>query len=202
MPPADPVPVLLDVDTGVDDALAILLAARHPRLDVRAITCVDGNTGVEHAVRNTLAVLEAAGAQEVPVARGAARPLIAAQLWRQWSTPATPTRTQSTDAGPPATSQRRRLTTGARCRCATEPRADLPGFEPGPCSPTAPLPSTPSRHDRVDKAGSVTMRHNGRLHHIGVGRTHAGTCVVLLVGIAPRFDHERDQSASRAGPNT
>ena len=37
------------------------------------------------------------------------------------------------------------------------------------------------RHDRVDKAGSVTLRHNGRLHHIGVGRTHAGTCVILLI---------------------
>ena len=37
------------------------------------------------------------------------------------------------------------------------------------------------RHDRVDKAGSVTLRHGGRLHHIGVGRTHAGTCVILLV---------------------
>ena len=37
------------------------------------------------------------------------------------------------------------------------------------------------RHDRVDKAGSVTLRHNSRLHHIGVGRTHAGTCVILLV---------------------
>ena len=37
------------------------------------------------------------------------------------------------------------------------------------------------RHDRVDKAGSVTLRHNGRLHHIGVGRTYKGTCVILLV---------------------
>jgi hypothetical protein len=37
------------------------------------------------------------------------------------------------------------------------------------------------RHDRVDKAGSVTIRHNGRLHHIGVGRTHAGTHIILLV---------------------
>ncbi len=37
------------------------------------------------------------------------------------------------------------------------------------------------RHDTVDKAGSVTLRHNGRLHHIGIGRTHAGTCIVLLV---------------------
>ncbi|MCW2844980.1 MAG: integrase catalytic subunit [Nocardioides sp.] len=38
-----------------------------------------------------------------------------------------------------------------------------------------------TRHDRVDKAGSVTLRHNSRPHHIGVGRTHAGTCVILLV---------------------
>ena len=37
------------------------------------------------------------------------------------------------------------------------------------------------RHDRVDKAGSVTLRHNGRLHHIGVGRTHTATCVILLI---------------------
>jgi transposase InsO family protein len=37
------------------------------------------------------------------------------------------------------------------------------------------------RHDRVDKAGSVTLRHNGRLHHIGIGRSRAGTCVILLI---------------------
>ena len=37
------------------------------------------------------------------------------------------------------------------------------------------------RHDRVDKAGSITLRHDGRLHHIGIGRIHEGTCVILLV---------------------
>jgi len=37
------------------------------------------------------------------------------------------------------------------------------------------------RHDTIDRAGSVTLRHNSRLHHIGVGRTHTGTCVILLV---------------------
>jgi transposase InsO family protein len=36
------------------------------------------------------------------------------------------------------------------------------------------------RHDRIDKSGCVTLRHNGRLHHIGIGRTHAGTHVILL----------------------
>lgn len=37
------------------------------------------------------------------------------------------------------------------------------------------------RHDRVDKAGTVTLRHNSRLHHIGVGRSSAGTRITLLV---------------------
>jgi transposase InsO family protein len=37
------------------------------------------------------------------------------------------------------------------------------------------------RHDKIDKAGSVTLRTGGHLHHIGVGRTHAGTYVILLV---------------------
>ena len=61
---------------------------------------------------------------------------------------------------------------------------------PPPATTRCPRPYRPSRdpethdrirHDRVDKAGSVTLRHNGRLHHIGIGRTHAGTCVILLV---------------------
>lgn len=68
--------IILDVDTGVDDALAILFAVRHPDLHVRAISCVGGNVGIDAVVRNTLATLDASGAG-VPVARGAARPLVA-----------------------------------------------------------------------------------------------------------------------------
>ncbi len=71
-----PVPVVLDVDTGVDDACAILLAARHPGLDLRAVSCVAGNAEVDQVVRNTLIVLAAAGRPDVPVARGADRPLL------------------------------------------------------------------------------------------------------------------------------
>ena len=37
------------------------------------------------------------------------------------------------------------------------------------------------RHDRVDQAGTVTLRHDSRLHHIGIGRLLAGTPVTLLV---------------------
>ncbi len=69
-------PVILDVDTGVDDACAILLAALHPALELRAVTCVGGNAGVDAVVRNTLIALQAAGRSDVPVARGADRPLL------------------------------------------------------------------------------------------------------------------------------
>lgn len=69
-------PLLLDVDTGVDDACALLLAAVHPRADLRAVSCVGGNAAVDDVVRNTLVALEAGGRVDVPVARGAERPLL------------------------------------------------------------------------------------------------------------------------------
>ncbi len=71
-----PIPVVLDVDTGVDDACALLLAALEPRFDLRAVTCVGGNAPLEDVVRNTLRVLETAGRGDVPVGIGAARPLL------------------------------------------------------------------------------------------------------------------------------
>ena len=37
------------------------------------------------------------------------------------------------------------------------------------------------RRDKIDDTGAVTLRHNGRLHHIGIGRTHARTHVIMLV---------------------
>lgn len=67
---------MLDVDTGVDDAGAILLAARHPELDLRAVSCVAGNAPVDDVVRNTLTVLQTCGRGDVPVGRGAPRPLL------------------------------------------------------------------------------------------------------------------------------
>ncbi|KOV97927.1 nucleoside hydrolase [Streptomyces sp. NRRL WC-3723] len=56
--------------------MALLFAVRHPGLDLRAVTCVAGNTDVDGVVRNTLTVLEQAGAPDIPVARGAERPLL------------------------------------------------------------------------------------------------------------------------------
>ena len=70
-------PVILDVDTGLDDACALLLAGLHERLDLRAVTCVGGNAPLPQVVSNTLAVLHTAGRDDVPVAAGADRPLLA-----------------------------------------------------------------------------------------------------------------------------
>ena len=74
--PLAPIPVLLDVDTGIDDACALLLAALHPGLDLRGVTCAGGNAPLTDVVRNTLTVLEAAGRTDTPVAVGASRPLL------------------------------------------------------------------------------------------------------------------------------
>ncbi|QNO38103.1 nucleoside hydrolase [Protaetiibacter sp. SSC-01] len=71
-----PIPVILDVDTGVDDALALLFAAAHPELDLIGVSCVAGNASLERVVENSLRVLAVAGAGHVPVAAGAHRPLI------------------------------------------------------------------------------------------------------------------------------
>jgi purine nucleosidase len=69
------VPLILDVDTGIDDALALLYAAASPEAELVGITTAAGNVEVEHVTRNTLAVLELAGRGEVEVAAGAAAPL-------------------------------------------------------------------------------------------------------------------------------
>lgn len=67
-------PMILDCDTGIDDALAILYAAGHGA-DLRACTVTHGNVPVATGTRNTLTVLDAAGLQDVPVFAGAARPM-------------------------------------------------------------------------------------------------------------------------------
>ncbi len=70
------IPLVLDVDTGIDDSLAILLACASPEADLRAITCVSGNVEVAQVVENTLAVLELAGRGDVEVAAGRPVPLV------------------------------------------------------------------------------------------------------------------------------
>ena len=70
------IPVILDVDTGVDDAMAILFALAHPGINVLGISCVAGNASLERVVDNTLRILDVAEAPPIPVAAGARRPLL------------------------------------------------------------------------------------------------------------------------------
>jgi len=72
----EPIPLILDVDTGVDDALAILYALASPEVTLIGATTVMGNVDVDHTTENTLAVLELCGFADVEVARGAGRPLV------------------------------------------------------------------------------------------------------------------------------
>ncbi len=72
---SDRLRLILDVDTGTDDALALAYAISHPDVELVAVTTVAGNTGIDLTTANTLAVLDWLGAHEVPVHRGASRPL-------------------------------------------------------------------------------------------------------------------------------
>ncbi|MDP9467435.1 MAG: nucleoside hydrolase [Chloroflexota bacterium] len=74
-PDAEPRPVLLDVDTGIDDMIALLIAATAPELSLRGVTCVAGNVEIHHVARNTGKILRMVGRGDVPVSIGAARPL-------------------------------------------------------------------------------------------------------------------------------
>lgn len=67
--------VIIDTDPGVDDLLAILLALKSPELQVDALTVVGGNCSLADATRNALRVLEIAKRPDIPVYKGAARPL-------------------------------------------------------------------------------------------------------------------------------
>jgi len=74
-PDAEPRPILLDVDTGIDDMVALLIAATAPELNLRGVTCVAGNVEIHHVARNTGKILRMVGRGDVPVSIGAARPL-------------------------------------------------------------------------------------------------------------------------------
>lgn len=69
------IPVIIDTDPGVDDAIAILMALANPSIEIVGITTTAGNVPLAPATRNTLALLEYAGRIDIPVHKGAARPV-------------------------------------------------------------------------------------------------------------------------------
>ena len=76
-------PFLIDTDTASDDAVALIMALRHPHIDVRAITTVAGNVAVDQAARNALYVTELCGS-DAPVYVGAQKPLTRSHAPADW----------------------------------------------------------------------------------------------------------------------
>ncbi|WP_027931967.1 nucleoside hydrolase [Amycolatopsis thermoflava] len=77
-----PTPLIIDTDPGVDDAFAIALAALSEDVELLGVTTVFGNVPLEATTLNARRVLALCGRADVPVAAGAARPLVHAQLQR------------------------------------------------------------------------------------------------------------------------
>lgn len=72
----DRIPLVIDTDPGVDDALALLMAFNDDRHQVVGLTIAAGNVGLEHTTRNALKLCEVAGQDQVPVFAGCAQPLL------------------------------------------------------------------------------------------------------------------------------
>jgi inosine-uridine nucleoside N-ribohydrolase len=73
--PESPRRIILDVDPGIDDAMALLLATQSPELRIEAITVVSGNVIVDKGAQNALKLVELAGRPDIIVAKGAKYPL-------------------------------------------------------------------------------------------------------------------------------
>ncbi|XP_078078997.1 nucleoside hydrolase-like [Mustelus asterias] len=72
--------LLLDVDCGVDDAQAIMMALAAPNVQILGITCTHGNTAIENVCKNVLRVLQVCNRMEIPVYRGAGTPFLGENL--------------------------------------------------------------------------------------------------------------------------
>lgn len=68
--------IILDVDTGVDDAIGIILAVKSRQFDVLGITTVNGNVSLETATRNTCKILDLLDGEHIPVIKGMNTPLV------------------------------------------------------------------------------------------------------------------------------
>ncbi|XP_040289236.1 pyrimidine-specific ribonucleoside hydrolase RihA-like [Bufo bufo] len=63
--------LLIDVDCGTDDAMAIMMAIASPNVEILGITCVEGNTKLDNVCKNVLRVLKLCDRLDIPVFRGA-----------------------------------------------------------------------------------------------------------------------------------
>ncbi len=70
-------PIIMDVDTGIDDSLALLYLLASPEAEILAITCTSGNVPAKQVATNNLAWLELCGAPDIEVALGSEVPIVA-----------------------------------------------------------------------------------------------------------------------------
>ena len=69
------IPIIIDCDPGVDDALAIILALMHPKIDLQAVCSVTGNGNLDNTTNNGLKILSLCGREDIPLYRGSAKGL-------------------------------------------------------------------------------------------------------------------------------
>jgi purine nucleosidase len=80
----NPTRLLIDTDPGVDDSMAILLAFASPEVQIEGLSTVFGNVDVDQTTQNALRLVELAGRPDIPVARGAEKPLMRQFTGKGW----------------------------------------------------------------------------------------------------------------------
>ena len=119
-PPPSRLPVVVDTDAGLDDAIALLYLATSPEVDLRTVTVT--GTGLAHCfpgARNVVGLLELAGSGEVPVSCGPEQPISTAAAFHPFPDDS---RASPTDATPmPGGSVPGHWTTAQRPNCSSSP---------------------------------------------------------------------------------
>ncbi len=78
------IPLIVDTDPGIDDAASLFWILSQDRFDLKAITVVNGNIGLDGCVMNALRILEVAKRTDVPVFRGSYRPIMKGPMDASW----------------------------------------------------------------------------------------------------------------------
>lgn len=72
----DKINLIIDTDPGIDDAIALAIALNSEKLDIKLITTVSGNVGIENTTNNAKKILKFFNKENIPLAKGATEPLL------------------------------------------------------------------------------------------------------------------------------
>ena len=78
------IPLIIDTDPGIDDAASLLWVLSSDKFDIKAITVVNGNIGLDGCVANALRILEVSHRTDIPVFRGSYRPIMKGAMDASW----------------------------------------------------------------------------------------------------------------------